>query len=313
MNCNEVQKRLPAYQEGESGQDERTMIEDHLKSCGKCSRELDMLIKTKKHLSAMKEVEPPHWLEKRIMQQVHEEAGQKKHSLPSRLPWLPVMAKAIPVIFLVVIGYLVYHAMDLNQMGSKKYEEKQQVQSEPLKKERSTGKAERDEAVSGRLERKAVPAVPSTPQVASQEPPKEQPAAASPAPGPERAIPSKKEEEGLVQEADKFRAGMNDAAGQEKMMLSESREVQKPVIFHVTLETREETEDIVNLLAHSGIARPDIEVRPDGPIHAKLSRDKIETIISELKKIGDLTHSDSVSDILPGTVSIEITIVKIDR
>jgi len=302
MNCNEIQKRLPAYQEGELGQDERMVIEDHLKSCDKCSREIAMLIKTKKHLSGMKEVEPPHWLEKRIMEQVREEAGQKRRSPSSRLPWLPVMAKAIPVIFLVVIGYLVYRTMDLNQMESKKYEEKQQVQSEPLQKEQSSGKAERDEAV-----------VPSTPEAVPQEPPKEQPLTASPALAPERAIPLKKEVEGFVQSEGKIGQELKDTAGQEKMMLYESREFQKPVIFHMTIETREETEDIADLLVRSGVARSDIEVKPDGTIHAKLSRDKIETIISELKKTGDVTHSDNVSDILPGIMSIEIKIVKIDR
>lgn len=70
MECSNIQGKLSAYIEGIVSYEEKLLIEEHLKSCQKCSKSLSELRKTVKYVQSLEEIDPPQWLTQKIMARV---------------------------------------------------------------------------------------------------------------------------------------------------------------------------------------------------------------------------------------------------
>jgi hypothetical protein len=113
MDHAEIRDKLSAYLDGAVSPREKTLIEEHLKTCPECGTALLELRRTVARLGNLGEEEPPPWLTQRIMAQVREEAGREK-SLLRRL-FLPLRWKlpmeVAALAFLSVSVYLVYRTV----------------------------------------------------------------------------------------------------------------------------------------------------------------------------------------------------------
>src|SRR4030042_2444232 len=78
MDCSDIQEKLSAYIEGVISSEEKTLIEEHLKSCLKCSESLADLRKTMEYVKNLEEIEPPAWLTQKVMARVRSEVEPKK-------------------------------------------------------------------------------------------------------------------------------------------------------------------------------------------------------------------------------------------
>jgi hypothetical protein len=110
MKHNEIRHKLSDYIDGSITTDEKTAIEDHLKSCPQCGSALEELRKTVGHIKDLEEVAPPAWMTQKIMARVRTEEERKKSwveriFLPLRLK-LPL--EALGVVFLAVTVYFIY-------------------------------------------------------------------------------------------------------------------------------------------------------------------------------------------------------------
>jgi hypothetical protein len=106
MNCKEIENFLPLYPDDLLSAAEKQAVEEHLKSCPKCCKEMALLQKTEKMAHDLKEVEPPPWFKQRIMAQVREEADKKsfvqKWFYPLRIK-IPVQIAATIVITVLAV------------------------------------------------------------------------------------------------------------------------------------------------------------------------------------------------------------------
>jgi len=104
MECSKTQEKLSAYIDGILAPDEKALVEEHLKSCQKCSAAFANIKKIIEHVKSLEEVEPPFWLTHKIMARVRSEAEQKKgimqklfHPLYIKVPIGAVATIAIAV------------------------------------------------------------------------------------------------------------------------------------------------------------------------------------------------------------------------
>lgn len=110
MDHNSLRHKLSEYIDGTISPEERSLIEEHLKTCGKCSDALRELRKTVEHIRTVEEIEPPVWMTQKIMAKVRVEAEQQK-SFSERLYLMFVVKlpiKAVAVVFLAAIAFYLY-------------------------------------------------------------------------------------------------------------------------------------------------------------------------------------------------------------
>ena len=78
MECNKVQEKLSALIDGILSQDEKMLVEEHLKSCEKCREVLSELKKTIGHIKNQEEIEPPPGLRRKARVKTRARAAPKK-------------------------------------------------------------------------------------------------------------------------------------------------------------------------------------------------------------------------------------------
>ncbi len=109
MECGEVQKQLSAYYEASLSFAEKTIIEEHLALCPKCSQSLADLKRAIEVVQGLPEVEPPAWLTQKVMAKVRSEPAPRRrivemlfHPIPIKLPLeaAGVIAIAVTTIFI---------------------------------------------------------------------------------------------------------------------------------------------------------------------------------------------------------------------
>lgn len=107
-----IREMLSAYLDGEVTPGERSLIEEHLKTCPECGDVLRELRRTVEHIRELGEETPPPWLTRRVMARIQEESarekGLKRRFLPLRRR-LPLQAAAL--VFLSVTVYMVYRTV----------------------------------------------------------------------------------------------------------------------------------------------------------------------------------------------------------
>jgi len=72
--CMDIEKRLPAYLEGDVALQEQRLIEEHLAACKQCKKVLEDIKMTTDIVRNLEDVEPPPWFKQKIMARVREEA-----------------------------------------------------------------------------------------------------------------------------------------------------------------------------------------------------------------------------------------------
>ncbi len=118
MNHNDIRHKLSEYMDGTLTSEEKTLVEEHLKTCPDCSNALMELRKTVEHIRKVEEVEPPAWMTQKIMARVRAEEEKKKQGLFQRI-FFPLHVKlpleAIGVLFIAVTVYFVVQDVQRKQ------------------------------------------------------------------------------------------------------------------------------------------------------------------------------------------------------
>jgi hypothetical protein len=78
MECSNIQEKLSVYIGDIISAEEKAFIDEHLKSCERCSESLSDLKKTIEYVKNLEEIEPPSWLTQKVMARVRTEAKQKR-------------------------------------------------------------------------------------------------------------------------------------------------------------------------------------------------------------------------------------------
>jgi hypothetical protein len=120
MTCQDREKQLPAYREGELSPEEAEEIRTHLAACETCRRVLADLKTTDRLVRSLAEVEPPSWLKQQIMVRVRQESSEKKGFLQRFFfpLYIKIPVQAFIVIVISVLAFYVYR-QDAPQMKIK--------------------------------------------------------------------------------------------------------------------------------------------------------------------------------------------------
>jgi hypothetical protein len=114
MECKAIRAKLYPYLDGALPAEEGGLVEEHLKSCPLCRAALEDLRKTGDLVRNLDEVEPPPWLQAKIMARVREEQEKKKgflHKLFFPLH-IKVPIQAMATVFIAVIAVYVFHTVE---------------------------------------------------------------------------------------------------------------------------------------------------------------------------------------------------------
>ncbi len=110
MEHNEIRHKLSEYIDGSVSAEEKTAIDEHVKTCQQCSGALRELRKTIDLVRTVEEVEPPAWMTQKIMANVRADAGKKKRGFErfflSFLLKRP--AQVVAIVFLAVTALYLY-------------------------------------------------------------------------------------------------------------------------------------------------------------------------------------------------------------
>jgi hypothetical protein len=105
---------LSAYLEDSISPEEKGLIDEHLKVCGKCNESLVDLRKTLVHLRNLEEIEPPPWLIRKVMTTIKSEAEARRGIL-RRLFYplhIKVPIEALATILIAVTAIYVFKTME---------------------------------------------------------------------------------------------------------------------------------------------------------------------------------------------------------
>jgi hypothetical protein len=110
-NCKEIENNLPLYLDSLLTGADKQALEEHLKSCPRCTEALIQLSKTQTLVNDLTEVEPPAWFKQKIMAKVREESEKKslvqKWFYPLRIK-IPVQILA--TVCIAVLAVYIYRA-----------------------------------------------------------------------------------------------------------------------------------------------------------------------------------------------------------
>ena len=73
-NCKEIENNLSLYLDDSLSGADKQAVEEHLKSCPRCTKALIQLSKTQTLVNNLAEIEPPAWFKQKIMAKVRKKA-----------------------------------------------------------------------------------------------------------------------------------------------------------------------------------------------------------------------------------------------
>jgi anti-sigma factor (TIGR02949 family) len=73
MKCSQVQRKLSAYLDGEVTDNERKVIEEHIKTCTQCNEELTSLAELGTTLESLKGIQVPAYFRARLRQRIKDD------------------------------------------------------------------------------------------------------------------------------------------------------------------------------------------------------------------------------------------------
>ena len=103
MNCNEIKDMLPLYIDDELEDAEKKLVEEHIKKCENCKKELEEYKKIIYMLQNMTEEEPPKGYCKRLHDKLLKTKVEKKISIRSR--WIKYGSIAAAFVLVVSVIY----------------------------------------------------------------------------------------------------------------------------------------------------------------------------------------------------------------
>lgn len=75
--CEDIKNSLPLYLDDSLSGSDKKAVEEHLKACPPCTKELTLLSKAQRQVNNLDTVDPPPWFKQKIMARVREEAEKK--------------------------------------------------------------------------------------------------------------------------------------------------------------------------------------------------------------------------------------------
>jgi hypothetical protein len=109
--CEDIKNSLPLYLDNSLSGGDKKAVEEHLKACPQCTKELTLLSKAQTLVNNLDTVDPPPWFKQKIMARVREEAEKKspvqKLFYPLRIK-LPVQIFA--TICIAVLAVYIYRS-----------------------------------------------------------------------------------------------------------------------------------------------------------------------------------------------------------
>ncbi|MDI6741278.1 MAG: DUF2275 domain-containing protein [Smithella sp.] len=111
--CKDIENKLPLYLDDLLTAGDKKAVEEHLKSCSRCTQELVRLSETRTVVSTLSEVDPPPWFKQKIMARVREESEKKGFAAK----WFSPLKIKIPVqifatVCIAVLAVYIYRAGD---------------------------------------------------------------------------------------------------------------------------------------------------------------------------------------------------------
>jgi hypothetical protein len=114
-NCENIENNLPLYLDNSLSGADKKVVEEHLKSCPRCTKILVQLSKTQTLVNNLAAVEPPVWFKQKIMARVREEAEKKsfvqKWFYPLRIK---IPAQIFATVCIAVLAVYIYRAGEEN-------------------------------------------------------------------------------------------------------------------------------------------------------------------------------------------------------
>ncbi len=119
MNHSEIRHMLSEYIDDAVSPGDRTAIEEHLKTCEKCSAALKELRQTVAVIRSVEEIDPPAWMTQKIMAKVRAEAGEKSWFQRFFVPLhIKLPLEAIGILFIAVTALFIYQNREPSMKAS---------------------------------------------------------------------------------------------------------------------------------------------------------------------------------------------------
>ena len=298
MQCNDIQEKLSAYIDGDISSEERTLIDEHLKSCEQCNETLAEVTKTTEYVRDLGDIEPPAWLTQNIMTKIRSEAGKEK-SIWQKLFYplhikLPVEA-AVAVLLAVTTIYI-FRTMEPEIKLAKAPVEEMTSQI-PLKETKSTDKdlmSRKVDIVSGK--------VPKASQHQTAPPETAQPFAQK-----EKAVPSA----GAVAKDESQQRALSPAPA--LRALAESKKESLYLTVHVQ-DIKKAREDIVKVVTQLNGKITKTESLADRDVLTiTLSSKQFKGMIEKLRLIGEIKEKEGALEVNEVERETVVEIVKIQQ
>jgi hypothetical protein len=307
MECNKIQDKLSDYIDAELSEDERNLLEEHLRSCTECRQALEDLRITVGITQGLGEVEPPSWLAQKVMKRVREEGGQKRGILQKLFSpvHIKVPLEVFATIAVVVTAFYIFRAVEPEIKHSAVTPE----QDIALQEEDATGRTMRDEVVGaekpaaeilGQRKRKAVVKAPES-TLDSIEAFEEHPPATE-----EKAVPPTSYKALDMREQQRAKA----SASPMREMLKLEKQAMVLTLSSKDAERAElETEKAVAELGGRVTGTKYFENRAS--VTVQIDYKKVNELIEKLKLYGDVEEEAEGLLTSDGYVQIEIVILKV--
>jgi hypothetical protein len=120
MDHNEIRHALSEYLDGSLGPAELAAVKEHLKTCTSCSDALAELRKTIEQVKSLEQVDPPAWMQQKIMARVREEHEKRPSAsrhwfFPFRFP-----IETVGVVLLAVAAFFIYRSTDFLEHNTRR-------------------------------------------------------------------------------------------------------------------------------------------------------------------------------------------------
>ncbi len=318
MNHDDVRHRLSDYIDGSLADDEKTAVEEHLKTCSRCGDALKELRQTIEHIRSIENMDPPAWMTGKIMARVRADQ-EKKKSLFQRL-FLPLHIKlpleAMGVLFLAVTAFFIYEnvrpASEMPEAPVQIFAQKEKAHSPAVDKNRRTEAAPESKPVPQKPEYKALD---MKREYETPPPPVPQPGPPRPTASPTGpATRSEQPEKGVYSDQrtraqDGAARGMINQAAPAAESQSQPDSARMGIILVVrdVYGSAEQAEESVRQLGGAILKR---EAVGDGVIvTVSLPGGKEQQFRERLKRIGEVKPPDTAGKQQDGMMTLEIRIV----
>jgi len=318
MECEGLKEKFSDYLDGILPVEERTLLEEHLKSCERCRESLAGLRKTVGHVRDLEEIEPPLWLTGKVMAKIRAEAEPKK-GIIERLFYplsLKLPIQAVATVLIVATALYVFRMMEPEVKITERITEEvpQKILPEPKD---SPIDIEKGKTVPFQ---KVSPPQPGTRQAAEMKDSEAVGASAAPEPG-EKAVPDYREktpaaakqeqavtlEESIKKESDKPQDFFRSSGAKVSDEKIPEEKVVEVLVKDIAAATKEIEAVLLNL--NGKIVNTEYSENRN-VLFAEIPSRKMNEFLDQLKPIGEvqkkLIKASEASDL---ALTIRITII----